>query len=868
MTSFKMMDLVSNVANEVAQRLPASLVSIPATIHEHTQGNLDITYVADRILATSKPAEASVPTRKDVGRDQQSSLTVDTTAATAMSLPQQNSEDGGSMQDSHTDTVHQPQHMPIKPKIGVNPGSLSTFLTKRHGTNFLAVNLSEEHPDDRTRILLNRQILTCGWSSPCIQKSETPRLPHILDIMYAIHAYLSLDENNVICVYCANGRTRTAIVVACYLKFSNKVNTSLDGFRLFLSKRCPHLDPNATLDNIPPSLITFFRNFDSCTRLANVMNPKPLLLRAIAVQGVPVDDKPCIDIWDSKEQHVYASNNDDSLSQWADEEGFYRVNCVLEGDFVLLCRFGGPYMDETNDPSKVLFRYANTTGFMASGPYELPKSKVDMMRRYVQSFDEEDFSLTLLMESYWDCTDDVHKEQLQQNCNDKVMPPVLEGWDAMEKGWHLITERHAARPEMQDVETLTRAFSELKDCPPQICKVALQLTNFNLNSARNMLYEGSMQSWWRNKPSADTSISQSVPMQTEEELPAAAATEPPRAVTPTLDPRCLDILALVDGVDGIESSGSLLDDISLSENAATTTRSRQDQDGDTMLRYQPLMFPNRGDIVNAFGEYYKEIHAQSGRPRQVIPPRPLELGCRPRVPLIPRKRIRPHDSEGPHKRPTVDPFGQIGGFQNPGGANGDLVYDEDFMAAMELYQQVNHTGVTLQDLRRVQAVSREWNRVTQPSTERAEMKENQLQTGEDSTGGPEHVERELVASQGDQKSNVPLPPGTGEGMAGGDVVGGVGTVPGREGAASIEGAANGGSNVLSTESSSTAAGAKADEGSSKDEKGQAAASDEKVDSTDGIPLKLDPEYEKVRDIACRTAYHVAFQLTRLLVVLL
>lgn len=892
MAPHNVFDFVSNVANEVAQRLPQALESLPPSLRdENVPRTLDVTCITDRILATSKPAEAPIPTRNDTGRDSttkgktQSNLSSNN-AANASLIPQQDASDAGSQQQQiHQDEANQPQHISsMKPKAGVNPGTLSTFLTKRHGMKFLCFNLSEELPDDRTLLLLNRQILTCGWSSPCINKSETPCLPHILDVCYAMHAFLSLDPKNVVVVYCANGRTRTAIVVAAFLKLSRVVTTSLEGFRLFLSKRCPHLDPNATLDNIPPSLVTFFRNFDNCLQLGTVMNPKPLLLRAVAVQGVPVDDKPCIDIWDSKQQHVYASYDDDTLSQWADEEGFYRIDRVLEGDFVLLCRFGGPYMDETNDPSTVLFRYANTTGFLASGPYELPKSKVDMMRRYVQSFDEEDFSLTLLMESYWDCTDDEHKEQLEQECDDTVMPPVLQGRDAKEKGWHLITKKHAARPVSQDVKALTRAFPELQECPPHICKLALQLTNFNLMAARDMLLTGSMKSWWRDEPAGH--LEQSVEMEAENE-PLSREERPPRdeptrVVTPVPDPRCLDILSILDEVEGLGTSQSQSDNVARKRTAAKSSLQKAPRDEPVPL-YQGIQFPNRGDIVNAFGDYYKQIHAQSGQqPRRVQPRRPLELGCKPRMPLIPRKRIRPqNDEDGAKKRPSVDPFGQIGGFPNPGGANGDLVYDEDFMAAMEIYQQINHTGVSLQDLRQAQAASRGWNNVDEPPTEQVESKEKRRKRSPTETAvGSQNAEEGLggVGFPGERKSTDPLPSSAGEGVSvgGGEDVpvcgegmpGGGGGATGETVAISTQAiptAAEGGAanaNATTSTASTSAQGETNGNGTGSMKgpptvaendttkgntatKGNDAATEEKSDSTDGVPLKLDPEYTKV-----------------------
>jgi hypothetical protein len=672
-----------------------------------------------------------------------------------------------------------------------------------------------------------------------------------------MHAYLSLDTNNILCVYCANGRTRTAIVIACYLKFTNVVTTSLQGFQLFIAKKCPHLDPTATLQHIPPSLTLFFRNFDSCIQLSQVMNPKPLLLRAIAVQGVPVDDKPCIDIWNAQQEHVYASNQDDSLSQWADEEGFYRVNQVLEGDFLLLCRFGGrPHHNVDDDPSKVLFRYANTTGFLASGPYELPKSKVDMMRRYVTSFDPDDFSLTLLFESYWDCTQDEYKEQLQRSSPESILPRILHGRHAQEKGWHLLTEKHAARPEQEDIEALKRTFPTLlQDCPSHICKLALQLTNFRLDAARIMLCEGSMKSWWRQENKVVSTVKEiPIPKSSSDKEPTSRVE--PQPVTP--DPRCVDILRILDQVDGQDSTLEFKktevstrddgndDETSQSQQAAQRRRRRQDE---PLLLYEPILSPNRGDIVNMFGDYYKEIHAQSGISRHEEQQKrpPLELGCKPRMPLIPRKRIRPQDTETTQKRLGVDPFGQIGGFQNPGGANGDLVHDEDFMAALELYQQINHTGVSLQDLRKVQAASREWNFAEHASVE--------------SSGSEEKRQKEFPTVEDDaQGSNVAILPSVGSaGTTGGNGGGGGGgdtpgveasLMAGRQSEAAgtsgdVElGNVPSGDMVSENALSVVAEGVKT--GDSSTNTGESANAGENSVSTDDPPLRLDPEYEKVR----------------------
>ena len=211
-----------------------------------------------------------------------------------------------------------------------------------------------------------------------------------------------------------------------------------------------------------------------------------------------------------------------------------------------------------------------------------------------------------------------------------------------------------------------------------------------------MLVVGSMMSWWWKESGLERL--------TEPEEDNKTGKHNSIPLLP--DQGCLDILRILDEVDGEITSPAPHDD---SRDRYIAVSPRQEQDEVPQLLYEPILFPNRGDIIDSFGDYYKQLHARHGRQRRDLHRRPLTLGFKPRMPLVPCKRIRSQESEESQKRPHVDPFNQVGGFPNPRGANGDLVYDEDFMAAMEIFLLIRHTGVTLEDLRRLQASSREWN---------------------------------------------------------------------------------------------------------------------------------------------------------------
>ena len=64
-----------------------------------------------------------------------------------------------------------------------------------------------------------------------------------------------------------------------------------------------------------------------------------------------------------------------------------------------MCRFGSEFVADADDPSKVLLRCVNCPKFLKEGICEFDMADVDMMRRYINSFDNEDFVLTWSFEN-------------------------------------------------------------------------------------------------------------------------------------------------------------------------------------------------------------------------------------------------------------------------------------------------------------------------------------------------------------------------------------------------------------------------------------------------------------------------------------
>jgi Subunit CCDC53 of WASH complex len=564
-----------------------------------------------------------------------------------------------------------------RPGCGNCPVRLMTFLKERYRTApYMIFQLTDFPPDDLTRDLLERQIVHIPWNRPG-QLSETPSLATLLHFCYAMSAWLHPTSSScsssrsyshtsapIAIVSCHNGKTRTALAIACYLKFAGLVENVQSGFCHFLVRRgCCNdtIAPEDVWSDLPASLHVLLRHFDTALKLGGYLNRKPLLLKAIALQGIPVEDRPCLDLWDASGQHVYSShphvwsnqNGDmDRSSQWMDEEGFFRVNRIVQGDFCLLCRFGGIYAQDTTDVSKVLFRYANSTAFMgAASPYELRCDLVDLQRRYAHHFEDDDFLVSLLFDAHWNVSDERFREDLMQDCPKDILPDILFGVEARNYGWHLIAQHHIAQPTEQDVHQLTtESLGELDGCPRHILALALQLSNFDFTMAQTILLEGRLRSWWQSQPDDSSSDG-------EEDVYPDDATILNRMESLSHSEALTKIRELLDDGDlkGRESYSFNFE--------APDIPQLKSPIFDEIFYASPIMKPNPGDVLCTlnrarFSVLYRGYHSSF-------------MGDQPMFPVVPHRQKR--DTPLPAEDPT-----------------NDAVYD--------FLMRIDHPGVDLSDL--------------------------------------------------------------------------------------------------------------------------------------------------------------------------
>lgn len=120
---------------------------------------------------------------------------------------------------------------------------------------------------------------------------------------------------------------------------------------------------------LSPSYRILFENVDRSTNYGGSPNPFPLHLKCMALSGLPVDEVPCIEVWDMSGL-VFNSHSGSTPSSsrctWSAEygDGFFKIAEDIVGDFSVMCRFGGAHA-LTRDKTTLIFKYQNSTGNLA-----------------------------------------------------------------------------------------------------------------------------------------------------------------------------------------------------------------------------------------------------------------------------------------------------------------------------------------------------------------------------------------------------------------------------------------------------------------------------------------------------------------------
>ncbi len=359
-----------------------------------------------------------------------------------------------------------------------NDSEIEELMNVLGGNPTLLLNISGKPISALLRSRLKNQVLDAPWSTPG-QFTQCPSLDSVFAQCYSVKSWLDLRSDHVAIVHCSNGRSRTGILIACLLKYIGAFENSAHAFGFFCSARVQ----NDIKPNLAPSYRMLFDNIDKTVDTSGYPNRKPLHLKSIAISGLPVDEIPCVELWDMTGL-VFNSHNGWKSSNkctWSSEygDGFFRVTQDILGDFSVMCRFGGHHA-MTRDKTTLIFKYQNNTAFMPCDVVELKRQNVDVNPDYGESLDVELFTVHLMFEKPM-CL--VSPNTPSRISSSDVLPSYkFNNRDAFELGLDEISKCHFVEPESNKNTSL----SEM-GYPDQYITVALQLSDNDIDIAAELI---------------------------------------------------------------------------------------------------------------------------------------------------------------------------------------------------------------------------------------------------------------------------------------------------------------------------------------------------------------------------------------------
>ena len=163
----------------------------------------------------------------------------------------------------------------------------------------------------------------------------------------------------------------------------------------------------------------------------------------------------------------------------------------------------------------MILRYANYIEFLYPTALELPKTKVDVMRRYSDDVEEKDFLITFLF-------DEPGKgESSEEETPGSMLLHIIEVEKALHWGWSVHPENFANDVMRNDLELLQNYYhggigvTSMPHAAPNmlLLTLALQLPNGDIDRAVHGFLEGTMKSMWK-----ETSLQTLFSIRLEKEL--------------------------------------------------------------------------------------------------------------------------------------------------------------------------------------------------------------------------------------------------------------------------------------------------------------------------------------------------------------
>eukprot|EP01038_Epipyxis_sp_PR26KG_P012794 gene12794-17153_t len=361
-----------------------------------------------------------------------------------------------------------------------NESNIEELLEMTRGDRVVIWNLGASPISYLFLQSFQNQILDVPWKSPC-QYTRAPTLNNVFSLCYSIKSWYDLNEKNLAIIHCPKGQPSTGILIACLLKFIGAFEYSAQAYDFYCSKRlsiADHADRNQTL---APSYRILFENVDKTVNNGGYLNNAPMYLKNLTLSSLPVEELPCIEVWDLSGLifSSYIGLDPVAVCDWDEEDGdgFFKISKNILGDFSIVCRFGG-HLATTKDKSTTIFKYQNSTAFIPNEVVELKYCNVDINPMYTDSIDADTFTVHMMFGN-------PDLSQYGEHDETPQLPAFhLPGIDSFEAGLDEISKHHAVMPEPMKSMELTELVGENSN---RYATIALQLSNNSVDYAWSLL---------------------------------------------------------------------------------------------------------------------------------------------------------------------------------------------------------------------------------------------------------------------------------------------------------------------------------------------------------------------------------------------
>jgi len=110
---------------------------------------------------------------------------------------------------------------------------VSQLLQKYHDNHYMVINLSQRNYDDRK--FGGKVTSEFGWPD-----HHNPPLLTLFKAVHFIHKFLNENPENVVAVHCLAGKGRTGVILACYMLYSGLFSNNFNSRCYFANKRSLH----------------------------------------------------------------------------------------------------------------------------------------------------------------------------------------------------------------------------------------------------------------------------------------------------------------------------------------------------------------------------------------------------------------------------------------------------------------------------------------------------------------------------------------------------------------------------------------------------------------------------------------------------